>query len=166
MNCVRTAFVVGRVGPLYYHMPTVHPGMNVALHWDRNFFGLPTLNNGRRTRWLRTVPRNVAGHRIRLRMNVMRGLIAGDHFELLASIHGHYVRSIHAPFLIKYRSRGWLLRSVGGAETLRDIENNILEALVLANHYRFHFGLVIRVRFRAIGIFRHINASHMRRGAA
>src|SRR4051794_18392472 len=102
-------------------MPTMHPGMNVALYGYGNFLCFPGLNDGRRSGWLRAVPRNISGHGIRLRMDVVRGLIASRHFKFLTSVHCHDMRGVHATLLVKYWGCGLLLCGIGRAQTLRDI---------------------------------------------
>src|SRR3984885_10052447 len=67
---VIAAGVRGRVGAFYHHMPPVHPGMYVALHRD-HFRIFPTFFNWGGARRLRLIPRNVAGHGIRQRVNIM-----------------------------------------------------------------------------------------------
>src|SRR5579862_1875036 len=87
---VVAACVRRRIRALYHYMPTMHPGMNVALHWN-DFRILPGLLDRGSSRWLRLVPRDVAGHGVRQRVNVMGSLIAGGHLESLACIQRHHM---------------------------------------------------------------------------
>src|SRR6202162_3731675 len=101
--------VGGCVRPFDHNEPAVHPGMNVALHWNRDFLGLPTLLDRRRSRWLREIPRDITGHRVWIRVNVVRCLIAVRHLEILVDVHGQHVWRIHTSSLVEYRHRRWYL---------------------------------------------------------
>src|SRR5579872_5904513 len=90
----------GRVRTFHYDEPSMHPGMDIALHWD-DFGGLPTLLDGRRSGGLRLIPWNVAGHWIGQRVNVVRGLIAGLDLEFLVDVHRQHVRRVHTILLIE-----------------------------------------------------------------
>ena len=58
-------------------------------------------------------------------MNVVRGLVAGDHFEFLIHIHGQNVRRIHAVLLIKDRLRRWHLGQRARRQALGNVHNNV-----------------------------------------
>src|SRR5882672_9506486 len=80
---VRALFVGGCIGPFYHNEIAMHPWMNVALHRYRDLFRLPTHLNRRGAWRLRFVPWNIAGERVRKRVNVVGRLVAGHHFEFL-----------------------------------------------------------------------------------
>src|ERR1700719_3887175 len=94
---VSAAAIGGCVRPFYHRMPTVHPGMDVALYFDK-LRSLPALLDWRSPRRLRLIPRDVAGHRVGIRVNVVRRLIAGCDLECLARIEPQHVRGVHAIF--------------------------------------------------------------------
>src|ERR1700756_312861 len=113
-----------------YGEPSVHPGMNLALH--RNKFGtVELLHDGRRARWLRFVPLRV---NLRHGMDIVRSLVAIHHVQLLPGVQRDDVRNVLAPFLREGDRLGW---SVGIVPAGRDIDDNVFEGIVSASHYCF-----------------------------
>src|ERR1700734_2717598 len=49
LNSVVPAVIGNCVGSLNHHMVAVHPGMDIALHRDRDFLRLPALDDRRRS---------------------------------------------------------------------------------------------------------------------
>src|SRR6266480_2332891 len=98
-------------------------------------------------------------------MNVMRSLVAGGYFELLTCADRHYMRAIHAPFLIECRGRGGFLGGITCTETLGDIQDNVLQSLIFPDHHSFHLGWIICMSLGTIRVFRHVDAPHVGRRA-
>src|SRR6266851_5313703 len=90
----------GRVRPFYHRMPAMHPGMDVALYFDK-LHSFPALLDWRRPRRLRLIPRDIAGHRVWVRVNVVGRLIAGSHLELLVDVQRQHVWRVHTVLLIE-----------------------------------------------------------------
>src|ERR1700686_500694 len=100
MDCVRAAFVGGRVGALDHSVVAVHPGMNVAFHRN-NFRRFPTGYYGRRSRRMRLVPWDIASHSVWQGMDVVGSLVAGSDLKFLARVQGQNVRNVLATLLVK-----------------------------------------------------------------
>src|SRR4051812_39742599 len=77
----------------------LHPGMNVALDRNSNFFAREGLVQGSGSRRLRLVPLAIIH---RNRMNVVRGLIGIGDVQSLANAKSHNVRRILAALLVDY----------------------------------------------------------------
>src|SRR5258708_30584189 len=92
--------VASGVGSLHHDKPAVHPWMDVALHRD-HFRSFPAFFYWPGSWWLRLIPRDIAGDRIRQRVNVVRGLIAGGHLEFLIHRKRQDVWGVHAVFLVE-----------------------------------------------------------------
>src|ERR1700687_1936948 len=122
--------VCPRIGAFYYHMPPMHPGMDVALY--RNHFRIfPALLNRGSSRWLRLIPWDVAGHRIGERVNVVGGLIAGCDLKRLACIERQDVWCIHTILLIEHWHLCGCRRT--SCPTFRNVENRILQPTICAD---------------------------------
>src|SRR5882762_1990646 len=80
----------------------LHPGMHVAFHGNRDLLARETFLHRGAGR-LRLVPLPVVS---RNRMNVVGGVVAVDHLQLLIRAHGHHVRLIDAAFLLERHRLG------------------------------------------------------------
>src|ERR1700686_3663698 len=104
-NRVSALTVGGRVRPFHDRMPTVHPGMDVAFYFDK-LGSFPALLDRRRSRGLRLIPRDITGHRVGVRVNVVGRLIAGGYLEFLIDVQRQHVWRIHTVLLIERRLHG------------------------------------------------------------
>src|SRR5580700_5277296 len=111
------------VGMLEHGDIAAHPGMHIALHWDRDLFASKSIFH-RRTWKLSFVPLSIIG---RLRMNVVSCGILVDHVQLLVGPHRNHVRLIYAAFLLNHDGLTRRLESAI-AKTIGDEDNYVLQS--------------------------------------
>src|SRR5213596_3171014 len=106
-----------KIRVLEYGDVAFHPRMHIALYWNRDFFTSERifyLCAG----LLRFVPLPIVS---RDGMDVMRGRIPVDHFQLLIGVHGNHVRLVHAALLLYDRGLAWrIIGAIGQSVSHKD----------------------------------------------